>query len=89
MNKLELTELVATNLNVTKVDAGKAVDAVLYSIEKALKKGDKVVLTGFGTFEVKTREARKGVHPKTGAVIDIPASKSVHFKEGKLLKESL
>ena len=89
MNKLELTEIVATNLNVTKIDAAKAVDAVLFNIEKAWRKGDKVVLTGFGTFEVKTRAARIGKHPKTGEDIKIPASKSVHFKEGKALKESL
>ncbi len=89
MNKLELTEIVSNNLNVTKVEGAKVVDAVIYAIENALKKGDKVVLTGFGTFEVKTRAARIGKHPKTGEDIKIPASKAIHFKEGKALKDSL
>ena len=89
MNKLELTEIVSNNLNVTKVEGTKIVDAVIYAIENALKKGDKVVLTGFGTFEVKTRAARIGKHPKTGEDIKIPASKAIHFKEGKALKDSL
>ena len=80
MNKLELTDIVANNLKLSKTDATKAVDAVIGAIENGLKKGEKVVLTGFGTFEVKTRAARQGKHPKTGATIEIPASKAVHFK---------
>ena len=66
MNKLELTDKVADNLRISKVDAAKAVDAVIGAIENGLKKGEKVVITGFGTFEVKTRAARQGTHPKTG-----------------------
>lgn len=89
MNKLELTDKVADNLRISKVDAAKAVDAVIGAIENGLKKGEKVVITGFGTFEVKTRAARQGTHPKTGETINIPASKAIHFKEGKALKESL
>ncbi len=89
MNKLELTEIVASNLNETKTDATKLVDAVINAIANGLKKGEKIVITGFGTFEVKSRPAREGKHPKTGETIKIPASKSVHFKEGKALKESL
>ena len=89
MNKLELTDIVASNLKLSKTDATKAVDAVIGAIENGLKKGEKVVLTGFGTYEVKSRPAREGKHPKTGETIKIPASKSVHFKEGKALKESL
>ncbi len=89
MNKLELTEIVSNSLNVTKVEGTKIVDSVIGAIENALKKGDKVVLTGFGTFEVKTRAARIGKHPKTGEDIKIPASKAIHFKEGKALKDSL
>ena len=89
MNKLELTDKVADNLRISKVDAAKAVDAVIGAIEGGLKKGEKVVITGFGTFEVKTRAARQGTHPKTGETINIPASKAIHFKEGKALKESL
>lgn len=89
MNKLELTDKVADNLRISKVEATKAVDAVIGAIESGLKKGEKVVITGFGTFEVKTRAARQGTHPKTGETISIPASKAIHFKEGKALKESL
>ena len=89
MNKLELTEIVAANLKETKTDASKLVDAVINAIAGGLKKGDKIVITGFGTFEVKSRPAREGKHPKTGEIIKIPASKTVHFKEGKALKESL
>ncbi len=89
MNKLELTDVVASSLNVTKQDAAKAIDAVVCGIESGLKKGEKVVITGFGTFEVKTRAARIGKHPKTGEEIKIPASKAIHFKEGKALKETL
>ena len=89
MNKLELTDKVADNLRISKVDAAKAVDAVIGAIENGLKKGEKVVITGFGTFEVKTRAARIGKHPKTGEDIKIPASKAIHFKEGKALKDSL
>ncbi len=89
MNKLELTEIVASNLKETKTDATKLVDAVINAIANGLKKGEKIVITGFGTFEVKSRPAREGKHPKTGETIKIPASKSVHFKEGKALKESL
>ena len=89
MNKWELTEIVASNLKETKTDATKLVDAVINAIANGLKKGEKIVITGFGTFEVKSRPAREGKHPKTGETIKIPASKSVHFKEGKALKESL
>ena len=89
MNKLELTDMVANNLRISKVDATRAVDAVFSGIESSLRKGEKVVITGFGTFEVKKRAARQGTHPKTGETINIPASKAIHFKEGKALKESL
>jgi len=89
MNKLELTEVVAGSLGLGKNEAGKAIDAVIGAIENSLKKGDKVVITGFGTFEVKTRAARIGKHPKTGEKIEIPASKAIHFKPGKALKDEL
>ena len=89
MNKLELTELVAVSLNTTKVEAAKAVEAVICGIKNGLKKDKKVVLTGFGTFDLKVRPERQGVHPKTQQVITIPSAKVIRFKEGKEMKESL
>ena len=71
------------------LDYGETIISKSIANDLKLKKGDKVVLTGFGTFEVKTRAARIGKHPKTGEDIKIHASKSVHFKEGKALKDSL
>jgi DNA-binding protein HU-beta len=73
----------------TKKDAEKALNAVLAAIEEALKKGEKVQLVGFGTFEVRERAARKGRNPQTGQEIEIPASKVPVFKPGKLLKEKI
>ncbi len=65
------------------------VDAILDNISKALSKGDKVVLTGFGAFSISKRAARAGVNPKTGAKIQIPAMKVPKFKAGKALKEAV
>lgn len=73
----------------TKVDAAKALDALEASIVKALKKGDKVTWTGFGTFEVRSRAARMGRNPQTGAPLHIAASKTPAFKAGKTLKDSV
>ena len=89
MNKAELVSVIAEKTDMTKKDAEKALNAVLSAIEDALKKGDKVQLVGFGTFEVKERAARKGRNPQTGQEIEIPASKVPVFKPGKLLKEML
>ncbi len=89
MNKTDLIAAVADAAKITKVDAEKAVNATVDSIVAALKKGDKVAIQGFGGFEVKTRAARVGKHPQTGAKITIPASKTVAFKVGKALKETL
>lgn len=89
MNKAELVSVIAEKTDMTKKDAEKALNAVLSAIEEALKKGDKVQLVGFGTFEVKERAARKGRNPQTGQEIEIPASKVPVFKPGKLLKEML
>jgi DNA-binding protein HU-beta len=89
MNKADLTESIAAELDATKADAGRALDAVLESITGALKRGDEVSLVGFGTFKVKHRAARKGRNPKTGEEIDIKAANVPSFKAGKGLKEAV
>lgn len=87
MNKTELVASVAEKAGMTKKDAEKVINAVFSSIEEALANNDKVQIIGFGTFEVKTREERKGRNPQTGKEITIPASKSPVFKAGKGLKD--
>ncbi|BBH21000.1 DNA-binding protein HU 1 [Paenibacillus baekrokdamisoli] len=87
MNKTELIAKVAELTELSKKDASKAVDAVFDAVSEALQGGDKVQLVGFGNFEVKSREARKGRNPQTGQEIDIPASKIPSFKAGKSLKD--
>ena len=89
MNKSELVASVAEKTAMTKKDAEKALNAVFASIEEALAKEEKVQVIGFGTFEVKAREARTGRNPQTGAEIKIPASKNPVFKAGKALKDSV
>jgi DNA-binding protein HU-beta len=87
--KADLITKVADIAGMTKVDAGKAVDAVSDVIMAALKKGEKVTWTGFGTFEVRPRAARMGRNPQTGAPLHIPASKTPAFKAGKGLKDAV
>ncbi len=87
MNKTELIAAVAEQASITKKDAEKAIAAVIDSITNAMAEGDKVQLVGFGTFEVRARDARKGKNPRTGEIIDIPASKVPAFKAGKALKD--
>lgn len=87
MNKTELVAAVAESASMTKKDADKVVSSVFDAITGALKKGDKVQLVGFGTFEVKTRAARKGLNPLTKQPINIAASKAPVFKAGKALKD--
>ena len=89
MNKTELIDAVADEAEVSKAEAGRAVDAVISSITKALKKGDSVTLVGFGTFQVRKRAARTGRNPKTGDTIKIKASKTPAFKAGKALKDAV
>jgi len=89
MNKTELINAVAEATDLSKKDAGKAVDAVFDTILNALAKGEKVQLVGFGNFEVRHRAARKGRNPQTGEEIEIPASKVPAFKPGKALKEAV
>jgi len=89
MNKQELIDSVADSADLSKADAGRAVDAVVASITDALRGGGKVSLTGFGTFEVRERAARTGRNPQTGDTIQVPASKAPAFKAGKGLKDAV
>lgn len=89
MNKTTLIEDVAERTGLTKKDAGQAVDAMFEAITEALKRRDKVQIVGFGTFEVRRREARSGRNPQTGEVIDIPARETPVFKAGKALKDAV
>jgi DNA-binding protein HU-beta len=89
-SKADIVEHVANSVDgMTKKAAGEAFDAVVESISKALRKGDRVQIPGFGSFAVSKRAARKGRNPATGATITIKASKNVRFKAGKDLKDSL
>ena len=87
MNKSELVARIAAMANLTKKDAEMALNATVASIQEALVEGEKVVLTGFGTFEVKRRKARSGHDPRTGEHIEIPSLKAPTFKAGKILKD--
>jgi DNA-binding protein HU-beta len=89
LNKTELISEVAQKANITKKDADKIVNAFFATVESALKAGDKVQLVGFGTFEVRERQARKGRNPQTGQEISIPATKVPAFKAGKALKDAV
>ena len=85
MNKTDFIGEVANKAGLSKVDAKKAVEAFIKTIEGAVKKGDKVALLGFGSFTVVKKAARKGVNPKTKKPINIPARKVVKFKPGAAL----
>ncbi len=89
MNKAELIANVAGSADISKKDAEKAINAFIANITSALKKGEKVQLVGFGTFEVRARAARKGRNPQTNKEITIPASKVPAFKVGKALKDAI
>lgn len=89
MTKAELVTAIAEKTELTKKDSEKALAAVIDSITEALKKGDKVALVGFGTFEVRARAAREGINPQTKKKIKIPATKVPAFKAGKALKETV
>ena len=89
MNKTELIAAMAEKSELTKKDAGAALDALTAAVEDALKAGDKVQLVGFGTFEVKARAARTGINPQTKKPVKIAASKAPTFKAGKALKDAL
>ena len=87
MNKTELIALVAENAGLTKKDAERVINASIDAITAALCKGEKVQISGFGTFETKTREARVGRNPHTKEAIDIPATRVPGFKASKALKD--
>jgi DNA-binding protein HU-beta len=93
MNKSELVDALASATGMTKADAGRAVDALFDTdkgvIAKALKKGNRVQITGFGTFERKSRKARTGRNPRTGQTIQIAATKTPSFRAGKGLKDAV
>lgn len=89
MNKSELIDAIASSADISKADAGRALDAFVDSTTKALKRGDQVSLVGFGTFSVRQRAAREGRNPRTGQTIHIPASKAPAFKAGKALKDAV
>ena len=89
MNKSQLIEEVANAADLSKADAGRAIDSLVDVIADALKRGDQVSMTGFGTFSIRERAARTGRNPQTGEQIEIKASKVPAFKAGKALKDAL
>lgn len=89
MNKAELIDAIASSSGLTKADSERALNATLATIEKAVSNGDKVILVGFGTFEQRQRQARQGRNPRTGQLIEVPATKVPAFSAGKAFKERL
>jgi len=89
MNKQELIAHIAAEADLTKTDAGKALNAITDSITQSLKKGEPVTLIGFGTFKVTKRAARTGRNPRTGKELKIKASNAPGFSAGKTLKDAL
>lgn len=89
LGKSDLVDVMAEKAGLSKKDSAAALDALLTGVTTALKKGAKVQLTGFGTFEVRKRKARMGKNLQTGEAIKIPASKVPAFKAGKTLKDSV
>ena len=89
MNKADIVSAIADHAELSKADAGRALDAMIEVVKKLLKKGDSVSLVGFGTFAVRKRAARTGRNPRTGATIKIKASKIPAFKAGKALKDAI
>ena len=86
MNKSELIELVSDKVGYTKKATEEVVNALFDTISDTLETGEKVVISGFGTFEIRSRVARTGRDPRTGEDIDIPQQKTPAFKSGKVLK---
>ena len=89
MNKTELVAAMAEQTNLSKKDAEAALKAFIDVVSEELKKGEKVQLVGFGTFEVSERAAREGRNPQTGETMEIKASKPPKFKAGKALKDMM
>lgn len=89
MTKAELVAMIASKSNLTKKDSESALNAFIESVTETMKKGDKISLVGFGTFETRKRAARTGVNPRTKETIKIPATTVPAFKAGKALKENV
>jgi DNA-binding protein HU-beta len=93
MNKSELVDALAESTGMTKADASRAIDALFSPdsgvISKELKRGNRIQITGFGTFEAKKRKARMGRNPRTGEQIKIAATKTPGFRAGKGLKDAI
>jgi len=89
MNKTDLVNAIAAKSGLNKKNSEAALNAFIGTVQETLKKGDKVVLVGFGTFEVRKRAARKGRNPQTKKEITIPASNAPVFKAGKGLKDTV
>ncbi|MFC1855477.1 HU family DNA-binding protein [Thermodesulfobacteriota bacterium] len=89
MTKSELIAEISKDAELTKTEAEKVVKSLIESIKKTLKKGDKVTLTGFGSFQISSRKARTGINPQTGEKINIKASKVPKFKPGQNLKDAV
>ena len=89
MNKSDLIEHIAAQADLSKAAAGRALDALTAAVRGALKKGQSVTITGFGTFAVTKRAARTGRNPRTGAAIKIKAAKVPKFRPGKALRDAL
>ena len=87
MNKNDLVRAIANNAGLTLKDAGNALDGFIAAVTEELQKGEKVQISGFGSFEVKEKAAREGINPKTGEKIKIAASKVPAFKFGKAYKD--
>ena len=89
MNKAQLIQKIAENGNMTKKDAEVALNAVVAAVADAVASGEKVQVSGFGSFDVKTRDARMGRNPKTGEAVEIAASKRVVFSAAQVLKDKI
>lgn len=88
-NKSDLIDAIAGRASLSKKDAEQVLDTVIDAVVQTLKKGDKLTISGFGTFSVSQRAARTGRNPQTGEAIQIPASKNPRFKPGKALKDAI
>jgi DNA-binding protein HU-beta len=89
MNKTQLVEAIATDSGLSKADSARALESFVGTVNKSLKKGDEIVITGFGKFSVVKRAARQGVNPRTGERVKIKASKAPKFTAGAGLKQSV
>lgn len=89
MNKQQLIDAAADSADLSKNDMARALDAFLDTLTDALRAGEKISITGFGTFEVRDRAARTARNPQTGEAIDVAASRAPAFKAGKALKDAV